>query len=80
MASAASAAPKTSMFAMSAERYAQLNNRMTAQYSGVTVLDDDVRKRVAPTVVRSVRWMRSQLGDTAAFPIRVDEEYWRAYM
>ena len=77
---AAVVAPKTSMFAMSDERMTQLNNRMTAQYSGVTVIDDDVRKRVAPTVVRSVRWMRSQLGDTAAFPIQVDMEYWRAYM
>ena len=77
---AAVVAPKTSMFSMTDERMTQLNNRMTAQYSGVTVIDDDVRKRVAPTVVRSVRWMRSQLGDTAAFPIQVDMEYWRAYM
>ena len=77
---AAVVAPKTSIFSMTDERMTQLNNRMTAQYSGVTVIDDDVRKRVAPTVVRSVRWMRSQLGDTAAFPIQVDMEYWRAYM
>ena len=71
---------KTSMFSMSDARAAQLEKRMTDQYSGVTVIDDDVRKRIAPTAVRSVRWMRSQLGDSAAFPIFVDGEYWRAYM
>lgn len=80
MASASEASkPKTSMFAMSAERYNQLNNRMTAQYSGVTVLNDDERKRVAPIIVRSARWVTSQMG-TAGFPLRVDHEVWRCYM
>ena len=71
---------KTSMFAMTDARAAHLEKRMTDQYSGVTVIDDDEHKRITPTVVRSVRWMRSQLGESAAFPVFVDGEYWRAYM
>ena len=70
---------KTSMFPMSTEHKNLLDNRMTAQYSGETVIDDEPRKRVTPTVVRSVRWMHQQFG-VAGFPVRVDEEYWRAYM
>lgn len=70
---------KTSMFTMSDERMNQLNNRMTAQYSGVTVIDDDEHKRITPTVVRSVRWMQQQFG-VAGFPVRVDHETWRCYM
>ena len=70
---------KTSMFQMSDERMTQLNNRMTAQYSGVTVIDDGERKRVAPTIVRSARWVQSQMG-AAGFPIRVDHEVWRCYL
>ncbi len=70
---------KPSMFAMPADRLAQLQHRMTAQYSGVTVLNDDEHKRIAPTVVRSARWVRSQMG-AAGFPIRVDHEVWFNYL
>ena len=70
---------KQSMFPMTQERMTQLNNRMTAQYSGVVVIDDVEHKRVAPTTVRSARWVQSQMG-AAGFPIRVDHESWRAFM
>ena len=70
---------KTSMFSMTDERMTQLNNRMTAQYSGVTVIDDAEHKRIAPTVVRSARWVSSQMG-APGFPIRVDHEVWRCYL
>lgn len=76
---AAGGSSKTSMFDISDERMTQLNNRMTAQYSGVTVINDDERKRIAPTVVRSARWVQSQMG-AAGFPIRVDHEVWRCYL
>ena len=75
---------KTSMFAMSAERKTLLDNRMAAQYPKVTVIDDDEFKwenrRIAPTLVRSARWLQAEMGQTAAFPITVDEQNWRAYI
>lgn len=76
----ASAAPASkSMFNIDNNRKTLLFNRMTKQYSGTVVIDDCVHKRIQPTIVKSARYVNSQMG-APGFPIRVDHETWRHYL